>query len=233
MSRLAGYRRAILSALSVGSAALVTALAVPGACLGAEQPEEVSFAASDGGQIHAHLYGEGRHAVVLAHGKVFDKESWQSLAGRLSGQGLQILALDFRGYGRSIPGGEEGALRLDVVAAAEFLRHRGAQRVSALGASMGGGAVAQASVEAPGGTFDKLILLAASPIAHPDEMKASSFLFVASREEHLLPRVRQHFEQAPEPKRLEILDGSAHAQHVFRTDQADTLTQLIVDELTN
>jgi len=232
MSRLAGYRRAILSALSVGSAALVTALTVPGACLGAEQPEEVSFTASDGGQIHAHLYGEGEHAVVLAHGKVFDKESWQPLASKLSDQGIRVLAVDFRGYGRSTPGAEAEALWLDVVAAADFLRDRGALRVSALGASMGGGAVARASVEAPPGTFQELILLAAVPIAHPDRMKADSFLFVVSREERLLPRVREQFEQAPEPKRLEILEGSAHAQHVFRTGQADILTQLILDTLT-
>lgn len=203
----------------------------PGACRAAELPKAVSFAAKDGGEIHAHLYGDGDHAVVLAHGMAFDKESWQPLASQLSGQGLQVLALDFRGYGESTPGGEEGALWLDVVAAADFLRHRGARRISMLGASMGGGAVARASVEAPNGTFHKVILLAAAPIADPNRMKADSFLFVASREERLLPRVRQQFEQAPEPKRLAILESGAHAQHVFRTDQADALTQLIVDAL--
>jgi len=213
---------------------LVVLLAVSmasGACRATELPKTVAFSTKDGGEIQAHLYGEGEHAVVLAHGMVFDKESWQPLASHLSGQGLQVLAVDFRGYGDSTPGGEEGALWLDVVAAADFLRQRGARRVSALGASMGGGAVARASVEAPQGTFHKVILLAAAPIDDPDRMKAGSFLFVASREERLLPRVKQQFEQAPEPKRLAILESSAHAQHVFGTDQADALTQLIVDAL--
>jgi len=231
MPRLAGHRRALLSALSLGSVVGLAAAMAPGACRAAESPKTVSFSTRDGGEIQADLYGEGEHAVVLAHGKVFDKESWRPLASHLSGQGLQVLALDFRGYGNSTPGGEEGSLWLDVAAAAGFLRHRGARRVSALGASMGGGAVARASVEAPDGTFYKLILLAAAPITDPDRMKANSFLFVVSREERLLPRVKQQFEQAPEPKRLEILEGGAHAQHVFGTDQADALTQLIVDAL--
>jgi pimeloyl-ACP methyl ester carboxylesterase len=212
---------------------LLTVLAAPGVGLASELPEVVSFPTKDGGRINAHSYGDGPHAVVLAHGKVFDKESWQVLAGQLSKEGLRVLALDFRGYGRSTPGKEEKALWLDVLGAADYLRQLGAQRVSALGASMGGGAVGRASVSSPEGTFDKLILLAAAPIADPDRMKAGAFLFIVSREERLLPRVKQQFELAPEPKRLEILEGSAHAQHVFRTDRAEALTKLIVDFLAN
>jgi dienelactone hydrolase len=233
MSRLARSSRTLLTALSRASLPVLTALAAPGGGLASELPKEVSFPTRDGGRIDAHIYGDGPHAVVLAHGAVFDKESWQVLAGQLCDRGLRVLALDFRGYGRSTPGTEEGALWLDVVGAADYLRQQGAQRVFALGASMGGGAVARASVESPEGTFDKVILLAAAPIEDPDRMRAGSLLFVVSREEHLLPRVRQQFELAPEPKRLEILEGSAHAQHVFGTDQAEALTQLIIDFLVN
>jgi alpha-beta hydrolase superfamily lysophospholipase len=231
MSRLAGSPRKILAALSVVSASAAAVLGTTGDSQVAALPKEVSFATRDGGQIHAHLYGEGLHAVVLAHGAVFDKESWQVLARRLSADGYQVLALDFRGYGQSTHGDQEGALWLDVLGATEYLRSNGARRVSALGASMGGGAVSRASVEAPAGTFDKVILLAAAPIADPERMKAASFLFIVSREERMLPQVRRQFELAPEPKRLEILEGSAHAQHVFRTDQAAALTRLIVDYL--
>lgn len=231
MSRLAGALRAVFAALSVASLLVSMMLGESGAGVAAEVPEEITFPTRDGGQIHAHLYGKGEHGVVLAHGMVFDKESWQTLAGQLGGAGLQVLALDFRGYGRSTPGTEEGALWLDVLGAAEFLRQNGAQRVSALGASMGGGAVARATLEAPKGTFDRVILLAAAPIADPERMVADSFLFVVSREERLLPKVEEQFERTPEPKRLEILEGDAHAQHVFRTDQGEALTQLILDAL--
>ena len=227
MSRLARYQSAILAALSVGAVVLVTTDDLPGASV----PEEIAFSTSDGAEIHAHLYGAGEHAVVLAHGAVFDKESWQPLANDLSDRGLQVLALDFRGYGRSTPAGERTELWRDVLGAAALLQQLGAERISALGGSMGGGAVARASVESPAGTFHKLVLLAAAPIQEPERMKAEAFLFLVSREERLLPRVQQQFEQAPDPKRLEILEGSAHAQHIFRTDQAETLTRLIVEFL--
>ncbi len=36
--------------------------------------KEVSFAASDGGQIFANLYGKGSHAVVLPHGAANNRE---------------------------------------------------------------------------------------------------------------------------------------------------------------
>ena len=37
--------------------------------------QAVSFAADDGGQVCADLYGQGSNAVVLAHGGRFKKES--------------------------------------------------------------------------------------------------------------------------------------------------------------
>ena len=63
--------------------------------------KEVSFETSDGGTIYANLYGEGSHAVVLAHGAVFNKESWYPLAMAMKEKGLQVLAIDFRGFGKS------------------------------------------------------------------------------------------------------------------------------------
>jgi hypothetical protein len=64
-------------------------------------------------------------------------------------------------------------------------------------------------------------------------MKANRFLFIASRDEPLMPRIKEQYERAPEPKKLAVLEGSAHAQHIFKTDQADKLTKLIVDFLGN
>ena len=74
-----------------------------------------SFQTSDGAKIHGNLYPGGDHAVVLAHGGVFNKESWKPLAMELSSSGLTVLAIDFRGYGRSTEGTDDGALHLDAV----------------------------------------------------------------------------------------------------------------------
>ena len=43
-----------------------------------------------------------------------------------------------------------------------------------------------------------------------------------------LPRVRAQFEKAPEPKELVILEGSAHAQFLFETDQGERLMREIL-----
>jgi pimeloyl-ACP methyl ester carboxylesterase len=61
----------------------------------------VSFATEDGGLVYADVYGEGDRAVVLAHGGQFNKESWQKQAQTLVRAKFRVLALDFRGYGKS------------------------------------------------------------------------------------------------------------------------------------
>ena len=36
-----------------------------------------------------------------------------------------------------------------------------------------------------------------------------------------LVRIREHYEKAPGPKELVILDGSAHAQFIFETEEGE------------
>ena len=47
-----------------------------------------------------------------------------------------------------------------------------------------------------------------------------------------LPEIREQYELAPEPKELVILEGSAHAQFVFETDQGECLMREILRFLT-
>jgi len=47
-----------------------------------------------------------------------------------------------------------------------------------------------------------------------------------------LPGIRAQFEKAPEPKRLIVLDGSAHAQYLFQTDQGGRVMDEILRFLT-
>jgi dienelactone hydrolase len=189
-------------------------------------PEVVSFPTSDGGTVEADRYGHGEKAVVLAHGARFDKESWANQARVLAKAGFQVLAIDFRGYGRS-RGGKPGAdphadLDLDVLAAVRWLRTSGAKSVSVVGGSMGGGAAAQASTEP--GEIDRVVLLAPSPIEHPEKMTGRK-LFITARDDKngdgssRLPSIRDQYERANEPKELIVLESSAHAQFLFDTDQ--------------
>jgi len=40
-----------------------------------------------------------------------------------------------------------------------------------------------------------------------------------------LPGIRAYYEKAPEPKKLILLDGSAHAQFLFQTEHADRVVR--------
>ena len=75
------------------------------------------------------------------------------------------MAIDFRGYSQSRGPGESDTytapLHLDVLAAVRYLRKTGAKTVSVVGGSLGGGAAADASIEAGPGEIDRLVLLAA------------------------------------------------------------------------
>jgi hypothetical protein len=53
----------------------VVAGCVMGLTAAIQAQARVSFSTTDGGAIHANVFGGGEHAVVLAHGGRFDKES--------------------------------------------------------------------------------------------------------------------------------------------------------------
>lgn len=189
----------------------------------------VSIPTEDGGVVYADVYGHGDRAVVLAHGGQFNKESWGKQARTLATAGFRVLALDFRGYGKSRGPGDsdpmDAPLHLDVLAAVRYLRTTGAKSVSIVGGSMGGGAAGDASIASRPGEIDRLVLLGAAPNDPADKLKSSTLFIVArddaSEDGPRLPWIRKQYEKAPQPKELVILDGSAHAQFLFQTDQAD------------
>ena len=43
-----------------------------------------------------------------------------------------------------------------------------------------------------------------------------------------LPRIQEQYKKAPEPKALIILEGSAHAQYLFQTDQAERAMRTLI-----
>jgi len=207
------------------AALLLPSLAFPDA-----RPERVRFATTDGGLVHGDVYGQGPRGVVLAHGARFDKESWGPQARALAAAGFRALAIDFRGYGESRGPGQSdplGApLHLDVLAAVRYLRQHGARTVAVVGGSMGGAAAADASVEAAPGEIDRLVLLGSTGGRAPEKLTART-LFMLSRDDRgpgdapRLPAIRAHYERAPGPKELIVLDGSAHAQFIFGTAQGE------------
>ena len=173
---------------------------------------------------------------MLAHGGRFNKESWEKQARALVAAGFRVLALDFRGYGKSHGPGDsdpmDAPLHLDVLAAVRYLRKASAKSVSVVGASMGAGAAGDASIASQPGEIDRLVFLGGAPNGPAEKLKSPSLFLVArndtSGDGPRLPGIQQQYDKAPQPKSLIILDGSAHAQYLFQTEQADRVMSEIL-----
>lgn len=190
--------------------------------------EHISFPTPDGGIVQADVYGAGDRGVVLAHGGRFKKESWAKQGRILAAAGFRSVAIEFRDP-------NSDSLRWDVLGAVRYLRKTGAKTVSVIGGSMGGTAAADASIESRPGEIDRLVLLAAYTDGPPEEIKGRK-LFIVARDDAnddgpRLPAIRSNYERASEPKKLVILEGSAHAQFLFDTDQGDRLMREILNFL--
>lgn len=93
-----------------------------------------------------------------------------------------------------------------------------------------------AAIKSPN-EFRRLVLLAGGGGSLPAEKLQGHKLFIIARndlgsdERPRLNTLMPYYEKVPEPKRLQILEGSAHAQFLFETDQADNVLKSIVEFL--
>jgi pimeloyl-ACP methyl ester carboxylesterase len=218
-----------MSALGMLPLALALALSAPA-------QKTVSFATDDGGTVCADVYGQGSKGVVLAHGGRFNKESWHDQAVSLASEGFRVLAIDFRGYGCSKGPGQQdfddAPFEKDVLAAVRYLKAHGAKTVSVVGGSFGGAAAGDASIKSTAGEIDRVVFLGAAPNLPANGLKSRA-LFIVAREDSngsgpRLPGIQAQYEKAPQPKELIVLDGSAHAQFLFQTDQSARVMREIV-----
>lgn len=192
-------------------------------------------------QLSADLYGNGTKGLILAHGGRFGRESWKSQAQVFANHGFLVLALGFRGDGFN-PDGSSGTFgsyedhTADVMAAVSYLHAIGAKSISAVGGSLGGYAVANADAQSKPGTFDRIVILGAPGGDAPEKLTGRK-LFLVAREDSSgdglrLPEISSSFAKAPEPKRLVVVEGSAHAQFLFATEQGPKVLDTIVRFLT-
>lgn len=212
---------------------VVAAFANASRAFSAEGPEHITFSTQDGGIIYADLYGKGERGVVLAHGGRFTKESWELQAQELVKAGFRVLAFDFRGFGQSPRSPKDDSLHLDVLAAVRYLRKTGAKTVSVIGGSFGGGAAADASIAAAPGEIDRLILLGTGGGEGPTEKLKGRLLCIVTRNDTSgdglrLPGILAKYEKMPQPKKMVILESSAHAQFMFATKHGDQVMNEIL-----
>jgi alpha-beta hydrolase superfamily lysophospholipase len=179
---------------------------------------------------------------MIAHGGYATRQNWQPQARTLAAVGFRVLvfasrpAAELTAAGRETPClYDEVCQAVDVLSAVRYLRQKGATEISVVGGSMGGAAVAQASVESAPGEIDRVVLLAPARIAAPEKMKGRK-LFITTRDDAnaagpRLPMIRDMYDKAGEPKRLILLDGSAHAHRIFATEHGDRVMREIVQFL--
>ena len=112
------------------------------------------------------------------------------------------------------------------------MKANGAKTVSVVGGSFGGSAAGDASIESAPGEIDRIVFLGAASNLPAEKLKSRA-LFIVAREDSngsgpRLPGIRAQYEKAPEPKELIVLDGSAHAQFLFQTEQSSRVMDEIV-----
>jgi dienelactone hydrolase len=206
------------------------------ACAAAQQEVSIPVAAGpdQGAAAHlpADLYRGGERGIILAHGGRFNKESWKKQAEVLVRDGFTVLAINFRGDtvrpdGTPSAMGSDEDNATDVLAAAAYLRAQGMKAISAIGGSLGGDAVGEADARSPAGAFECVVFLGSAGGDAPEKLTGRKLFIVArddkSGSELRLPEISKHYAQAPEPKKLVVLDGSAHAQYLFDTEQGPRL----------
>src|SRR3954454_7014526 len=80
------------------------------------------------------------------------------------------------------------------------------------------------SIKAAPGEIERIVFLGAAPNLPADKLKSRARFIVARDDRNdagpRLPGIRAQYEKAPQPKELIVLDGSAHAQFLFQTDQS-------------
>ena len=223
--RLTVFRAALLAVLVAGQAPAQTALTI---------------SVPDSGSIGADFYGSGERGLVLVgHGGYSTRATWAPQARIFAQAGFRVLVMETRAAVALRDGKEVGCLysascmALDILAAVRQLRLTGANTVSVIGGSAGGGAAAEASFRGKGGEIDRLVLLAPMTIDAPERITGRKLVITARNdlggdEKPRLPEIRDQYEKAPGPKKLVVVEGSAHGQRMFDAPEGVQLMREII-----
>lgn len=178
-------------------------------------------------ELEGRTFGSGSTAVVFAHMAPSSQDAWFDFAEEVARRGFLALTFNFRGYGLSEGSRDPARADLDIAAATEEARARGADAVFVVGASMGGTA---AVVEAAAHSVAGLVTLSAPQEvggldARDDAPRIRApALFIASRNDPAgaAKSARALYEAARGPRDVQVVGGSAHG--------TDLLTDPAVDE---
>ncbi|WP_332900007.1 alpha/beta hydrolase family protein [Haladaptatus sp. CMSO5] len=182
--------------------------------------ESVTFTTDGDAEIQGTLYGDGDCGVVMVPQTNFDRESWREQAQLLAATGHAALPID--------EGDEPPAA---VLAAMAYLKEAvGVSNVVLIGGSSGGEAVVRANAQAEDGAVAGVMGISTAGGGEVAGDLQGRKLFIVGKDDdkRFVDTAKQLHENAPDPKRLVILDSDAHAQRIFDSPHANTLTDLLL-----
>jgi pimeloyl-ACP methyl ester carboxylesterase len=198
----------------------------------------ITFTTEDGATLGGTIYGSSASGswVILSNNGDGRQANWQPLVDALVARGYAVLTYDWRGLGASSGSTQNWMLApRDTQAAIGAARANGAQRLILGGGSLGG----ITSVKQAGSPGVAGIVVVSSPTnVAPLTISAQEMagiavpkLFVASKQDQVVPVAQTQllYDYAPQPKALQIYDGSAHGTNLLTSGDRDHVIGLIAD----
>lgn len=197
--------------------------------------EEVWLTTSDGVKVHGWYlpHPQAKATILHLHGNAGNLEDRRDLVRNLHGLGANVLAIDYRGYGKSGGSPDEQGLYRDSRAAYDWLLTKTtADRIVLHGESVGGGPACELAATAPcGGLIVQSAFTSARDMAprvlpwFPRWLVRTKFdnrekvarikvpkLFIHSRRDEIIPfdMAEALFAAAAEPKECEWFATAGH-----------------------
>ena len=157
---------------------------------------------------------------------------YEDLAAELPGTGIAVLRLDFRI--KTAPGPiDEGTE--DVLAGIAWLERWGVRRIALVGHSYGGAIVIRAAARSRAVAAIAALATQTAGIEPADLQRLAGrpLLLIHGEADWRLPPAlsRWVYQQAPDPKRLEILERATHSLRQRRSDVLDILRTWLAESL--
>ncbi len=203
----------------------------------------VNLSATDGSQVHAQttFIKGSKQGVLLVHMMGRDSSDWSFLSKKLHQIRFSTIAIDLRGHGKSSRAGqtlsneEYIAMVSDLEAAVSWLRSKGIEEISCVGASIGANLCAQLGAKDP--RIVNLVLLSAGlnykGITSGDALKAYGnrpVLLVAAEDDRFAPRAAAALEEvALGQVHYELLPEGGHGTKMLT--RASTLEHTVMSWL--
>ena len=203
--------------------------------VGTSPGEDVWLSTSDGVKLHAWYFPhpQAKATILHLHGNAGNLSDRRDLVRELQALGVNVLAIDYRGYGRSDGSPGESGLYLDARAAYDWLLTRtSADKIVLHGESLGGGPACELASTVPcGGLIIQSAFTSAPDMAprvvpfFPKFLVRTRFdnlskvpkipcrkLFIHSRADEIIPfdMGEKLFTAAAEPKECTWFEGVGH-----------------------